>query len=164
MQDEAGHALRVANGIIDCDGASRPQAQQGESVAFGRFDNGLQILNLPFQGKIQWVPIRQASAAGIVTNESMSSRQHRQPRATDGIVPIEPQMTDPMRRRDHCWSGAARRKAKTDAVAARAEADFLAAVKGHGHLVYVPAGYPAMFDFPHRVKPSRSRFGRFAVE
>jgi hypothetical protein len=40
-------------------------------------------------------------------------------------------MTDPMRRRDHSRSSSACRKAKADAVSARAEADFLAAIMGH---------------------------------
>jgi hypothetical protein len=44
-------------------------------------------------------------------------------------------MADPMRRRNHSWSGAAFRKAKPDTVSAGAEADSLAAIMGHGYLV-----------------------------
>jgi hypothetical protein len=47
MQDEMSHSFRVTDSIVDCDGASRPQAQQSEPVTLCCFDNGLQVLDLP---------------------------------------------------------------------------------------------------------------------
>ena len=57
MQDEMGHSLRVADSIVDCDGASRPEAQQSEPVTLCRFDNGLQVLDLPLQREIHAIAI-----------------------------------------------------------------------------------------------------------
>ena len=58
MQHEVGHSLRMAHSIIERDGPSGPQAQEGKSFALCCVDNGLQILNLPLQREIVWVPIR----------------------------------------------------------------------------------------------------------
>ena len=162
MQDEVGYTLRVTDRVTDRDGASCPQAQEGKSVTLGRFDNSFKIFDLPLKGEIPRIPVRQAGTAGIVTNERMPSGQHRQPRATDGIVPIESQMTYPMRWRDQNWPLATGRKANSDAVAARAEADFLAAIIGHGYLIYVLAGYPAMFVRPWPTP--RAAYGQSQME
>ena len=57
MQDEMSHSFRVTDSIVDRDGASRPEAQQSEPVTLCRFDDGLQILDLPLQREIHAIAI-----------------------------------------------------------------------------------------------------------
>ena len=74
MQDKVGHTLRVANRIVDRDGTTGPQAQQGEPLTFGRLDDCLQILDLSLKREIRAVTIGRAGAARVVTDERMGSR------------------------------------------------------------------------------------------
>src|SRR6266849_3992004 len=100
IQDEMADTIGVARCIGDRDRATARHARQHELLEAGRIDDRLEVFDVLFETEIDAVPVRQAEAALIVSDQRVATRKQRQPRSPDRALPIEFEMRGPMRRPD----------------------------------------------------------------
>src|SRR5262249_17299997 len=117
--------LGMPGRIFDSDRATPAGSDHGKPLEARRVDDAFEIAYPGLERKILGVAIRESTAAGVVSEQFVVTREDVQPRPPGKAAPLVLEMREPGRRHHQRRSVAAHRISEANAVRRRTETDVL---------------------------------------